>query len=412
MRDAAGELGTEHGDPVAEFGAEALPADLDIDAGSAAELDQAHQRGDDPLAALLLGRVGEQGQFGDLVDQEHDRHRPQVLRQAPQVGGDLPIRSVRADPLFAPDHLIRLRHPFHECFEEVGGGVGVVGQGGEPAGERGEFHTLLAVDTDQGDVLRGEFLDQVALVDGLPRLRRAEVQRVRHLLVVAVEHLPVLPQRDRYPQPLPLDLGGHLHPRQDVVAGHPQLDHTRLHLTGGDAVHRERVPQPVRGGGEVESVLTGLELEPQHQTGTGRPHPQNPRRPGLRRRPIRQPGQREAQPGRRNGQPARVHDRGVAEDDPHHGEGDADAQPVPGRAQPPQHQGCDDGDQDQAEERVRRHDDQPLVGATSATARNAIPNRFSPLNVFSQSRALRPTTLTGMPSVIPSGTPVSGTETV
>ena len=43
-----------------------------------------------------------------------------------------------------------------------------------------------------------------------------------------------------------------------------------------------------------------------------------------------------------------------------------------------------------------------------ATARNEMPWRFWPLNSFSQSRALSPTTRTAVPGVRPSGTPVSG----
>ena len=44
VADAAGELGAEHGGALAQLGAEALPADLQVDAGGAAELGEADQR--------------------------------------------------------------------------------------------------------------------------------------------------------------------------------------------------------------------------------------------------------------------------------------------------------------------------------------------------------------------------------
>src|SRR5690606_37106464 len=116
---AAGELGAEHGDSLAEFGAEALAADFEVDAGGAAELGEADQGGDDAVAALLFVLGGEEGEFGDLVDQDHDRHWPQVLAQVPDIGGDLRIRHGDADALLGPDELVDVLHVSDERFEEI-----------------------------------------------------------------------------------------------------------------------------------------------------------------------------------------------------------------------------------------------------------------------------------------------------
>lgn len=93
----AGELPAEHGDALAECRAEALSADFQVDAGSAAELGETHQGGDDPVPPLLLLLAGVQGEFGNLVDQDDDRSRTQSVGQIPDVGGDLRVRLVGAD---------------------------------------------------------------------------------------------------------------------------------------------------------------------------------------------------------------------------------------------------------------------------------------------------------------------------
>jgi hypothetical protein len=214
---------TRYGRAVAQFGAEALPAHLQVDAGGPRELPEADQCGDDPLAPLLLRGRGDEEEFGDLIDHDHDRHGADLLGQAPDVGRDLRIGGVGADPLRLPDDLEPLDHLRNERFQQIGGGVGVVRQGGEAARQGREFHALLAVDPDQGHRLTRQLLDHPALVDGLTGLGRAQEQAVRDFAEVPVVHAAVLPQRHRNPQRRPLGADRQVHAGEDVVAGHGQL---------------------------------------------------------------------------------------------------------------------------------------------------------------------------------------------
>src|SRR5690606_4934070 len=102
-----------------------------------------------------------------------------------------------------------------------------------------QLDTLLAVNADQGDVLRRERGDEVALIDRLPGLRSPQGERVGHGSVVAVVDGPVFTQGDRDPHRSGVDHGRHLHALEHVVAGHAQLDYTRAQLTRGHAVHGE-----------------------------------------------------------------------------------------------------------------------------------------------------------------------------
>ena len=84
VADAAGQLGTEHGRALAQFGAEALAADLQVDAGGAAELGEPDELGDHLVAPLLLLPGGDEEEFGDLVHEQHDGHGPFAARAGPR----------------------------------------------------------------------------------------------------------------------------------------------------------------------------------------------------------------------------------------------------------------------------------------------------------------------------------------
>jgi len=70
----------------------------------------------------------------------------------------------------------------------------VVGEGGEAAGEREQFDALLAVDADQGDILRGESGDQER---GDANRERRFGDRRHRLLVTLRSCSRVRPQRHR-----------------------------------------------------------------------------------------------------------------------------------------------------------------------------------------------------------------------
>ncbi len=238
---AAGELGTEHGDALAELRAEALAADLQVDDGGAAELGQADQVGDDLVPPDLLNLVRSEGQLRHLVHEEHDGNRAKVRRQVPDVGCDLCIRQGDADALLGADELIDPAHVLDERGQEMCRVTRVVGKGGEPRCQRREFHAVLTVDTDERSVPRCEPGHERALIDGLPRFRRTDVECVRDLPVVPVVHFAVFPQGDRHPECIGGKYRGHPHPFEHVVSGHPQLHHAGADLARDDVVEGERV---------------------------------------------------------------------------------------------------------------------------------------------------------------------------
>lgn len=201
----------------------------------------------------------------------------------------------------------------HQRFEQFESGVLIVREGGEAASEREQLDPLLAVDTDEGDVLGGEAGHQVPLVDGLTRLSGPEREPVRNRPVVAVVDRPVLAQCDGYAHRCTINLGRHLHTPEHVVARHPQFDDPGADLPCRDAVHPEGVPQSVGGGGDIESVLAGTELEPQDQPGTSGPETEDARGARFRGRAVGHTGEREPPARRRDRQSTGVHDRGVAD---------------------------------------------------------------------------------------------------
>jgi hypothetical protein len=138
VHHSARELGTEHGGALAQVGAEALPADLQVDADRASHLCQPNQRSHDPLAAFLVLLGRDQEQLRDLVHQDDDRHRADCGGQLPHVGDAVPLQQVEA--------------VFHRRDQDSQQRRGVVRGGGQrrqtgPVG--GLFDPALAVDADQ-----------------------------------------------------------------------------------------------------------------------------------------------------------------------------------------------------------------------------------------------------------------------
>ena len=156
VADPAGELGAEHGRALAQLGAEPLPADLQVDAGGAAELGEADQLGDHLVPPFLVLPGGDEEQFGHLVDEQHDGSRAFALGQAPDVRGDLLVRGAGGDALSGLDQVVAVLHFLDEHREQLGGLL----PGRSPArraGKRTEpAPPPLAVDADQGHGLVGK----------------------------------------------------------------------------------------------------------------------------------------------------------------------------------------------------------------------------------------------------------------
>lgn len=82
---AAGQLSPEHGGALTEFGAEALPAHLQVDAGRTAELGEPDEVSDHLVPPFLVLAGGDEEEFRHFVDEQHDGSRAFALRQAPDI---------------------------------------------------------------------------------------------------------------------------------------------------------------------------------------------------------------------------------------------------------------------------------------------------------------------------------------
>lgn len=75
VADAAGQLGSQHGHPLAQLGTEALPADLQVDTCRTAELGEANEQGDPLVPAFLVLPSGDEEEFGQLVHEQREGNR-------------------------------------------------------------------------------------------------------------------------------------------------------------------------------------------------------------------------------------------------------------------------------------------------------------------------------------------------
>src|ERR1019366_4888257 len=145
VADPPGELCAQGGDAGAEVSADPLPADDQVDAERAAELGDPQQPGGRLADLVFLGLVGHQEQLGDLVHQDHDRHRPDWFGKPPDVA----CAVLAAGP-----------HPVSEQADQVVEQIATLaprgGQGRQPRGVGGELDTAFEIEPGQRDRLRGQ----------------------------------------------------------------------------------------------------------------------------------------------------------------------------------------------------------------------------------------------------------------
>lgn len=141
---------------------------------SAASPPRLDQLSDHLVTPLLVLARGDEEEFRDLVDEDHDRGGSFVVRRTPYVRGDLLVRDAGRHALPGPDEVVPVLHLLYEYGQQLGSLIRVRGQRQEPRREGSELHTALEVDADERHGLSRQLRQQVAKEHGLPRERGSE----------------------------------------------------------------------------------------------------------------------------------------------------------------------------------------------------------------------------------------------